>query len=60
MSAQGVCMTGLDMTQYNIDDNVVPVSSFDNIFTESNYLGLIEDNYFKVYWQQFDGVNFVK
>lgn len=60
MSVQGVNTMGVDIMQYNADSNVAPPHLFDNIFTQDLYNALYNDYYFKVYWQYFDGTNFVK
>jgi len=60
MSVQGVNTMGADIMQYNIDSNITAPHLFDSIFTQNLYNALYNDDYFKVYWQYFDGTNFVK
>jgi hypothetical protein len=55
MSIQGVNTFGADTTQYNIDNNVIPPHLFDNVFTQDLYNALYQSEYFKVYWQVYNG-----
>lgn len=62
MSAQGVPLSGLDhlINNMNVDQNVQPPHFFDDEFTQQLYDSLLLDGYHYVYWQYFDGTNFVK
>ncbi len=60
MSVQGINTMGMDVMQLNVDSNVAPPHLFDNVFTQNLYNALYDKYYFKVYWQYFDGTNYVK
>jgi predicted O-methyltransferase YrrM len=62
MSAQGVTLSGIyELTEnMNIDQQVQPPHFFDNEFTQHIADGLLMEGYFYVYWQYFNGTNFVK
>lgn len=62
MSAQGVILSGrYDLIDnMNVDQSIQPPHLFDNNFTQQLYEGLLMSGYCYVYWQYFDGTNFVK
>lgn len=44
----------------NIYDTITPPTSFDENFTQQVYNRLVLKGFYKIYWQYFDGVNYVK
>lgn len=53
----GIYLGNSDM---NIFDSLVAPSDFDSDFTLQTYNRLVSQGFYKVYWQYFDGVNYVK
>jgi spermidine synthase len=47
-------------TNMNVVENILAPSSFDDDFTQQSYDRMVSRGYYKVYWQYFDGSNFVK
>ena len=62
MSAQGVILSGIAgiTDNMNIDYLAQPPHLYDEEFTVALYNGLSDAGYYHVYWQYFDGTNFVK
>ena len=44
----------------NIETNILAPDLYDETFTEALYNTLVADEYYKVYWQIFDGTDYVK
>lgn len=53
----GIYLGNSDM---NIFDSLVAPSDFDSDFTLQTYNRLVSQGFYKVYWQYFDGNNYVK
>ena len=47
-------------TSANIENNVPAPDTYDEYFTQDLYNGLVADEYYKVYWQVFNGVQYIK
>lgn len=62
LSVQGniILNNDFDIDDFNVESNVIPPTLFDDVFTQNNYESLFNSGYFNVYWQYFDGTNFVK
>lgn len=50
----------LGMTEMNFDDTIAPPLEFDSDFTQQIYNNLVTQGFYKVYWQYFNGTNYVK
>ena len=44
----------------NIETNISAPDLYDETFTEELYNNLVNDNYYKVYWQLYNGTNYIK
>lgn len=49
-----------ELSNMNVDDNILSPQTFDDDFTLLVYNRLVSKGYYKVYWQYFDGTNYVK
>lgn len=59
ISAQGYIFD-MSPDKANAEDNIAPPHIYDDIFTESLYNDLIYKGYYKVYWNIFNGIDYVK
>lgn len=50
----------LPIINVNIESDIPEPHFYDNIFTKELYYSMIDRNYYKVYWNVFDGANYVK
>lgn len=59
ISIQGYAFE-LSPNDANIESNIPEPHFYDDIFTKQLYYSLIDKEYYKVYWNIFDGINYVK
>jgi hypothetical protein len=59
ISIQGYAFE-LSPSKANIESDIPEPHFYDDVFTKDIYNSLIDKNYYKVYWNIFNGIDYVK